>query len=415
MDSGQKTIENIFTHCYILSRDIIRKICCTDEINFEILPAMFVICDYSALSAGKDRRMIADRILKKIHDSYFPACNPKDVAKFDSRVLLYGEIIRGKPLRCDFCFGKSEMFEENAILKCVALLLDIITNPKCADDYDNAPLSLYDITNSIDIMSDIAVPLYEALANLFVDISDLPNLNQVEHKTEKQPSRENTNDTVYVESSLSKIEAINDFDNNEYYKKCDNRNVETFSTKTSTGKHSLFSKKDLKRHFSLSNLIITILSTLLVVSVFFCIYQHSTISSQKVALKKKNSSIQLLNNRLDSVKNKISAYDNLISALNKSNLGYASNNFHSSEGVIVVSKNQKNRKFTLTAHWPNGGTVTTDYYPRLLNSADVSFDNDNWSTSTSMTINPNREGITTVTFSNDIDNRTFDVVIVVTE
>ena len=212
----------------------------------------------------------------------------------------------------------------------------------------------------------------------------------------------------------NKQEAISETNDNKYNKNCDIKSIEIHNNKIPM-KNDLLFKEVLRKHFSGSNLIITILSATLAIVIGFCIYQYSTMSSQKVVIKEKNGRIQLLNNRLNSTKKKANAYDNLISALNTNNLGYASNNFHSSEGVIVVSKNQKNRKFTLTAHWSNGGTVTTDYYPRLLNSADVSFDNHNWSTSTSMTINPNREGITTVTFSNDVDSRTFDVVIVVTE
>lgn len=134
---------------------------------------------------------------------------------------------------------------------------------------------------------------------------------------------------------------------------------------------------------------------------------ESTISSQK-------SKISSLNSQVDKNKDKAESYDDLISALSTGNLGYAANNFQSSESVIVVSKNQKNRKFTLTANWSSGGTVTTSYSPSFP-CAYVSFDNNKWNTSTTMTVEPNRTGITTVTFSNNVDSKKFKVIIIVIE
>ena len=77
----------------------------------------------------------------------------------------------------------------------------------------------------------------------------------------------------------------------------------------------------------------------------------------------------------------------------------------------MVDKSETNRKFTLTANWTNGGTVSVDYSGL---SAFVSFDNDSWTTSTKMTIEPWREGVTAVTFSNNVDSKTFKVIIIVT-
>lgn len=126
--------------------------------------------------------------------------------------------------------------------------------------------------------------------------------------------------------------------------------------------------------------------------------QKSTISSQK--------------SRIADLEEKGGYFDTICKELSTGNIGYAASNFKASESVIVVDKNETNRKFTLTANWTNGGTVSTDYSGY---SAWVNFDNDSWTTSTKMTIEPWQEGVTAVTFSNDVDSKTFKILIIVTE
>lgn len=126
--------------------------------------------------------------------------------------------------------------------------------------------------------------------------------------------------------------------------------------------------------------------------------QKSTISSQK--------------SQIADLEEKGGYFDTICKELSTGNIGYAASNFKASESVIVVDKNETNRKFTLTANWTNGGTVSTDYSGY---SAWVNFDNDSWTTSTKMTIEPWQEGVTAVTFSNDVDSKTFKILIIVTE
>lgn len=126
--------------------------------------------------------------------------------------------------------------------------------------------------------------------------------------------------------------------------------------------------------------------------------QKSTISSQK--------------SQIADLEEKSGYFDTICKELSTGNIGYAASNFKASESVIVVDKNETNRKFTLTANWTNGGTVSTDYSGY---SAWVNFDNDSWTTSTKMTIEPWQEGVTAVTFSNDVDSKTFKILIIVTE
>lgn len=170
-----------------------------------------------------------------------------------------------------------------------------------------------------------------------------------------------------------------------------------------------------------SVLAIVLLAVFLVASIGCNVYQYlasqdsiNKISSLESTVSSQKSEISSLNSQAGNNKDKAESYDDLISALSYGNIGYASSNFQSSESVIVVKKNEQNRKFILTANWSNGGTVDTSYSPTLP-TAYVSFDNDEWDTSTTMTVEPVRAGITTVTFSNDVDGRAFKVIIVVTD
>ncbi len=178
-----------------------------------------------------------------------------------------------------------------------------------------------------------------------------------------------------------------------------------------------------KQYFKLrpSVLAVALLAVFLVASIGYNVYQFlaskdsiNKISSLECTVSAQKADISSLKSQTENNNDKAEAYDDLISALSYGNIGYASSNFQSSESVIVVKKTEQNRKFILTANWPNGGTVDTSYSPTFP-TAYVSFDNDEWDTSTTMTVEPVRAGITTVTFSNDVDGRVFKVIIVVTD
>lgn len=154
------------------------------------------------------------------------------------------------------------------------------------------------------------------------------------------------------------------------------------------------------------------------------IYQYvsndATISDLEQQIEARDSTISTQGSTIATQKSKIAGledkaeyYDEICSFLSRGNIGYAADNFKSSDSIILVRKGETNRKFTLTAYWSNGGTVSTSYSSFLV--AGVSFDNDNWSRSTTMTINPRAEGINVITFTNDVDSKTFKIMIIVTE
>ena len=123
-----------------------------------------------------------------------------------------------------------------------------------------------------------------------------------------------------------------------------------------------------------------------------------------------NASNTFLRNTVSSVSEKANLYDFICLELSSGDYGYASSSFNASESVIVLSRYETGRKFTLTANWPSGGTV--QYY-RTGTSADISFDSDTWYTSTTMSVLPLKEGVTKFTFYNTVDSSEFKLMVIV--
>ena len=171
---------------------------------------------------------------------------------------------------------------------------------------------------------------------------------------------------------------------------------------------------------------IVLLSVLLIGSIGLNVMQYlqgqeaiETVAMQTTQIEELEKEVSTQKSTITSQKSQIAAleekggyFDAICKELSTGNIGYAASNFKASESVIVVDKNETNRKFTLTANWTNGGSVDIDYSGM---AAFVSFDNDSWNTSTKMTIEPWQEGVTAVTFSNDVDSKTFKILIIVTE
>lgn len=140
--------------------------------------------------------------------------------------------------------------------------------------------------------------------------------------------------------------------------------------------------------------------------------KDESITSYKNKISSQTTTINQQKNEISNLKAKGGYFDDIVSDMRYGNAGYASSNFFASDSVIVVGKNDTDCKFTLTANWSNGGTVEVEY---SSSAAWVSFDNDEWYTSTKMTVHPRSKGVTVVTFSNDVDSKTFKVLIIVTD
>lgn len=165
----KKTAETVFASHYKAMLKIAKASPIAQNPEFELLPAMFVITDYAAASAQKDRRSIANEATRAMTSAYKGLNN----ALLDKRCDLYGEIIRGKALRGEWFLGDISALSDNAISKCTALLGDILYNPQCAENYDTAPVVVYDIFESMKYADSVMKPLLDEMLNLFKDIYDL--------------------------------------------------------------------------------------------------------------------------------------------------------------------------------------------------------------------------------------------------
>ena len=138
--------------------------------------------------------------------------------------------------------------------------------------------------------------------------------------------------------------------------------------------------------------------------------KDASIASYKKEISSQTTTIDDQKAEIRRLQTKSWYIDEIVSQMRYCNTGYATNNFFASDSVIVVNKNEKNRQFTLTAHWSSGGTVYMDYSSY---AAWVTFDNDTWRKSTTMTVHPQEKGMTVVTFRNDVDLETFKILIIV--
>lgn len=108
----------------------------------------------------------------------------------------------------------------------------------------------------------------------------------------------------------------------------------------------------------------------------------------------------------------VDKYNIIVESMKKGALGFAANNFKTNESIVVIDSNDKNKKITLTANWPKGGSVSVKY-DSLYPTATIAFDQVEWKTSTKLSIIPNYLGVSVATFSNDVNNQTFDIILIV--
>lgn len=162
----KKTSGSVFATHYKEGLKIARKSSIVHNAEYELLPAMFIVSDYAAASSGKDRRALAAIVMKEIN----LITGNLDKARFDKRCELYGEIIRGKGLRCEWFMGDHKIFNDNAVSKCLALFGDIIYNPECAENYDHTPLIVRSIFDTMTFTEDVMMPLMNEFMVLFNDI-----------------------------------------------------------------------------------------------------------------------------------------------------------------------------------------------------------------------------------------------------
>lgn len=168
--AGPQDIEKAFEMCYDFAWPIVKEYENSKRSKFELLVAMYIVSDYAAISSIKERKDVSDRVLSVINNILKKDLN---IEVFDERCKLYGEVIRGKALRCDWALGNSEQYYENAITKTVALLGDLLYNPDLADNYDSSPVLIMGVTKVLEFNTAVISRLLNVFVNLFNVIYDL--------------------------------------------------------------------------------------------------------------------------------------------------------------------------------------------------------------------------------------------------
>lgn len=95
-------------------------------------------------------------------------------------------------------------------------------------------------------------------------------------------------------------------------------------------------------------------------------------------------------------------------------LGFSSYNFYVNTAVLSMNKDTK-CSIILTAYWPQGGNVSINCskHSGSIRPVYYNFKEDNWITSVEIVLTAKHPGIQILTFSNDVDDQKFDVIVIV--
>lgn len=144
-----------------------------NEASTELLTAIYIVCDFAAASSNKDRAAIAKAVEYELYQINPTYAMVTSIEKKNSKRSLYGEIIRGKEPRGDWFLGNKSGFIDIPIGRIALLLGDLIYNPKCADNYDNAPVVLHGAHEAVRFTANVMMPIFQELMGLFDDVYDL--------------------------------------------------------------------------------------------------------------------------------------------------------------------------------------------------------------------------------------------------
>ena len=129
--------------------------------------------------------------------------------------------------------------------------------------------------------------------------------------------------------------------------------------------------------------------------------QVSELKTQVSELEKNNKALSV----------KADKYDEIASFLKG---GYAFNTsqyFNASETIIIMNKNEKNRKFTLTTNWGGGGKLSTESSDSSV--AQAYFNEDSWYNSTHLTVYAAKEGTAIITITSSSIKSPVKVLVIV--
>ena len=113
-----------------------------------------------------------------------------------------------------------------------------------------------------------------------------------------------------------------------------------------------------------------------------------------------------------SLQEKAGAYDVMVDFLAKDEPNVGAKKFYAEVPVIVMNKDDEPVTFRITANLSRGANVTFSAYD---NVAKFEWTEESWSKSTDIRVTPVAPGATVITFSNDANDATFEVLVIVKE
>lgn len=157
----------IFEETYKKVLDHLKESKIVKNADQELLPFMWVLSDYAVALSGKnkeERKAVGKEIEAYFHELFLEGLSINyDV--FNNRQDFYLEIIKGKPLRpeWDMIIDMENQTGKNATPRLVIALTQVLTYPTCVENYENAPVLIFDVFDMIYF-----APIMVRMFNYFV-------------------------------------------------------------------------------------------------------------------------------------------------------------------------------------------------------------------------------------------------------
>ena len=153
-ESGKKpSMGELAIYCYETILEKLKDIECTNNEEFEIIPAMYILADITASSNGLNRAKIANEIIDTLKEKGY--LKDSDLKKLDDRADLYGAIVRNEIVpKAVWWTGDNAILEKiqgNPINRVIFALGDLLIDERLQDDYEETTgISITDIFSLAD-------------------------------------------------------------------------------------------------------------------------------------------------------------------------------------------------------------------------------------------------------------------------
>lgn len=141
----QKQILSIYKkYCKLVIRACKSAPFLIQNVQFEARCFVYAVMDVAAFTSGLYRDLLYSTVSGYLFRSKFKTQD--EIFRFNKRREFYADRVTKKDVRADwFATPDISFMRNNEILCCCGAFGDILINPQCADDYINAPISLYGV------------------------------------------------------------------------------------------------------------------------------------------------------------------------------------------------------------------------------------------------------------------------------